>query len=373
MSIKDNLVSAFIKGFVISRAQVFDQPGFIIFRITGKTDIYTRQVIFPESIFVNLEKKLIEKFGQSGKQLLYSTGKKWGYRFAAMQNFTRRSETKSNSEFLSFVNIMNTFIGGTYAKSMDYEFDFEKTLAKFELCDFVVVRVLGFDYFLALGGAAGLWCYLLERNDIEGIQIGGVDGTILCEYSFPANLSKKDLVLVETDLTGLDPEKEYRSLNAISSNKFSKKSFSEYLNTKVFSHDAGAVSLGKVRFFLFEACGMYLLERALTTPLQKNLLFEVSVDSGKEIVGQFKSPSSLLVSEVLSALGWGDILILQKNSKVTILVEHFPWTKFYNEIDFVIFSGLLSGMLSTVLNRPIALEVNKKNITTSLCLVLSEK
>lgn len=373
MNIKDNLVSAFIKGFVISKAQIFDNPGFIVFRITGKTDIYTRQLIFPEDILVNFEKKLIDNFGEDGKQILYSIGKKWGYRFAAMQNFTKKSETKNNAEFLSFVNIMNTFIGGTYAESMKYEFNFEKNLAKFELGNFVVVRKLGFDYFLALGGATGLWCYLLERNDIEGVQVGSAENKIFCEYSIPQNLGDKNTIFIENNLSDLFPAKEYRSLNAIVPTKVSKKSFSDYLKTKIFTHVSGSISLGDETFFLFEASGMYLLEKYLKDDAQKKILFDVSFESGKKIINHFKSKNNLLVGEFWSALGWGEVIVLEKSNNISVIIEHFPWTKFFKDIDFIIFRGLLSGMLSEIHSRKIFLSLNKKNILFGLSLNFSEE
>jgi hypothetical protein len=268
---------------------------------------------------------------------------------------------------------MNDFIEGTYAKKMHYDFDFDKNLAKFELTDFVILRILQFDYFFAYGAAAGLWCYLLEKNDIEGIQIKFLDGVSYCEYSTPNNLSVKNDIFIETNLTGLDPEKEYRDLNAVSSNKFSKKSFSDYLNTKIFSYESGKITKANLRFFLFESSGFYLLEKTAINEGYKKILFDSSFNSGVELLKSFNSNNISLVSDLLSALGWGDVYVVEKSNKINLVIEHVPWTKFYLDIDFIILNGFVSGMLSEVLKRKISFDLPKKILTTNLSLTFIEK
>jgi hypothetical protein len=75
-SLRTKFTSVFVKKFLIPNAQIFNIPGFVIFKITGKTNVYTRQVIFPEDIIVNFQRDIISKYGKEAKQNLYSMGKK---------------------------------------------------------------------------------------------------------------------------------------------------------------------------------------------------------------------------------------------------------------------------------------------------------
>ncbi|MEM4391019.1 MAG: hypothetical protein QXX06_04115, partial [Candidatus Diapherotrites archaeon] len=75
MKIKDDIVGLYIKRFVLSNAQYFDRPGFVDFKISGKTEIYARQIFYPEDFFLRFETEIVNKFQYEGKKVLYSFGK----------------------------------------------------------------------------------------------------------------------------------------------------------------------------------------------------------------------------------------------------------------------------------------------------------
>ena len=63
MAIKDNFVGLYIRRFVIPGALVFNKPGFVDFKISGKTSIYARQIFYPEDFLSNLSLVLLGLLG----------------------------------------------------------------------------------------------------------------------------------------------------------------------------------------------------------------------------------------------------------------------------------------------------------------------
>jgi hypothetical protein len=359
MDIKDNFVRLYIKRFVIPRALILDVPGFVNFKISGKTPIFARQLLVPESLFINLERAIVEKLGEKGKSIFYSIGKKFGYSFAQLGRFENISDHPGDA-VKDWIVIASKFVEGTYASEINQVIDVKNKIVDYTLKNFVICRKLGYDFFLATGGAAGVIAWLFQDKNIEGYYYDNkfLDDGNICKVKCAPYQTLKDSfsgnIFSENNLNDLvhDPL-SYLKFNQEKPLRYNK-AFSNYLDAKIFSYENGIVSYNynkenKERFFLMEVSGMYLLERELKANGLSNIIFDVSYDCGKNLFNQFGQKDEKSFLELMAALGWGEILILPSvNGKLNLVVNYFPWTKWYKEINFSMLSGFLSGVFSNI-------------------------
>jgi len=369
MPIKDKVVSLFVKRFLMPRAQILDKPGFVIFNVTGKNPIFARQVIMPEYFLVLLEKNIRDRYGKEGEKLLYSTGKKFGYRFSIMGNFSKRGDIP-DSKLPDYINMINKFIEGTYASDISCEVDINIPKVTYSLKNFVVCSKIENAYFLPLGAASGLISFLLNNKDIEGSHVGcQSQGKSRCKIIYePYAKLKEEIgsnVFRETDLNNLEIAPEYQSMNSDQPISNSNFTFKQFIDAGVFSFNQGIIMRGDQRYFIYEISGIYLLEMELgkNSEMEK-IMFEAAFDTGRHLLPDSKKEKNLQsVVDLLTAFGWGDIQIFTKQSKYIVSIKYFPWTKFYDKINFNVFNGILAGLLSVISGREVKFKDVKKDIS----------
>lgn len=367
MDVKDSVVRLYVKRFILPRALIFDKPGFVDFKISGKTNIFARQVLVPESLFTNFEKNLTEQFGEKGKQILYSIGKKFGYSFSQLGRFENIKDHPGDA-VKDWISIASKFVEGTYASEISQTSDVNKKTVNYVLKNFVICRKLGYDYFLANGGAAGVIAWLLQDKTIESVLYDNTfsgEGHVCKVMCAPPSVLKEkwDKILIETDLDGLNQDpRSYYSFNEEKDIQY-KKSFQTYLDSKIFTYRNGIIQQGTERFFLMEISGMYLFELGLKEKSTRETLFNSAVETGKNLFKDIKTNSVSDLMELLSALGWGEVTFLGSKNKFKVVIKYFPWTKWYGDIDFLVISGLLSGIFSTLYKKTI--KFNKPSIDIS--------
>ncbi|MCX6804191.1 MAG: hypothetical protein NTY48_06535 [Candidatus Diapherotrites archaeon] len=362
MPLKESFVGLYIKRFIIPGALVFNKPGFLDFKISGKTNIYARQIFYPADFFIEFESGLIKEFGEKGRQKLYSIGKKFGYRFAQAGKFENIKDHPGD-KIKDWVFIASKFVEGTYASSIENELDSAKKKVDYLLKRFTILEKLGYEYIFATGGTAGLMAWIFQESSIEVVlhdlkEVNGYyEATVTAA---PREYLKKqfpdELIPVEENLTDLlEDFNDYAKFNAQSQTSCSK-SFQTYLDFKFFKYQDGIVTFKDKRFFLFELSGTYLLELELKKEKDKKyleILFDSAFKVGKESLSQF-GKTQRDVFDVLSALGWGEVLPFSQSEKeIKVAVNHFPWSKWYKDIDFVIMRGFLSGILSALLGKKV--------------------
>lgn len=365
MPLKDNFVGMYLKRFVIPGALVFNKPGFLDFKISGKTNIYARQIFYPEDFFVDFESKMVSKFGNDGRQKLYSIGKKFGYRFAQSGKFENIKDNPGD-KIKDWVFITSKFIEGTYASSIENVTDPQIPKTDYSLKKFAVLEKLGYEYIFATGGTAGMMAWMFQDPTVEVVLHDSkkVDDLFECNvtaapYSYlKENYSGLDL-FSETNLDGLlEAFQDYVKFNAQAQTSCTK-SFQTYLDFKFFDYQGGIVKFKDKRFFLFEVSGTYLLELELKNSGNSkyvDLLFDSAFITGKDILSQF-GKNQKDIFDVLSALGWGEVLPFSSSStEIKVLVNHFPWSKWYKEVDYIIMRGFLSGIMSQLTGKKVIFE-----------------
>ncbi len=352
MDIKDKAVKFYIERYVIPKALILDKPGFVDFKISGKTEVFARQILVPESFFINLERKIISGRGDAGRKIMYSLGKRFGYRFAQLGRFENITD-HPGEKVVKWVDIASKFVGGTYATDVSQTTDVTTKTVDYTLRNFVICEKLEYDYFLATGGAAGVVAWILQDPTIEGKLYNSKfdsNGDHVCNvkcapYDVLSQSFESDF-FKETNVDDLKPDlREYRAFNAEVNIKY-KKSFQSYLDAGLFKYKRGIIKYKEERFFLMEVSAIYLLEMLFSK--DKDLLFNTAFYVGNNLFGEMERNSLETVLELLSALGWGEVLDFSTRTKKRIVINHFPWTKWYKEIEFSMVAGLLSGIFSKI-------------------------
>jgi predicted hydrocarbon binding protein len=359
MPLKDDLLGWYIKNFVMVGAQVFDKPAFIVWKFQSKTRVYARQLIFPEYFINELENRLVKENSNGAKPLLYAAGKKFGYRVGKQLQFYTVNDL-SDQKFNAYLDLLSKFLEGTFADKLQItDLNVEKKYLKMELDNFVSCNKTGLGYFIPTGVSAGMWAYLLNDIEIEAVHIKCQGrGDPMCELSYSKNLTAygNEEKLIFRDLEGLDIGTSYESMNSIRKTNFSKVSFQECVNAKIFSYKYGKISdsLGR-RYFLLEAGGLYLIELELCKEAwSKKILEEAAFFTGCEF-SKLLQKNITTAMNFLGAFGFGDVFIRKKNGKYIVVIDFFPWTTFANSIEFIIMRCFFEGILSSIDDRKIKL------------------
>ena len=331
-------------------------------KISGKTPIFSRRVLIPETFLIELEKAMTLR-GPDAQKALYSAGKRFGYAYAILGGFMTVKD-KQDQDLLNYIDLVNKQIAGTYAKNIDFNIDFTRNVCTYDLKNFVIIERLGFGYFLPLGSAAGLISYILQDKTIEGIvEESDVDnGTARLTYAPSKYLDEMGKRFFhESELTGLEPSLEYIKFNELRQLKYSDYSLKKLIDAGIFVLEDGILISNNERYFMIDSDGFYLLELGLKQYAKE--VYYAAFTAGVRILGNVKNPQNKTIIDYLSAFGWGDVTIMEANKKYVINVDYFPYTKFYNDIDYGMFSGMLSGMISCVAKRKIGFKQIKKTIS----------
>jgi len=375
MSIQDSVAGWFVQKFIMSRSQVLDVPGFVLMKITGKKeDLYVREAIMPESFFVNVEKKVVELFGDIGKQRLYSAGKRFGYGYTSVGNFPTLKRT-NEKDFANFVYLLIRYTEGTFARRISHKLSLEKLEIDLDLFDYIICNRSGHGFFLTSGGAAGIWSKLVEDFSVEGVQIqcqgNGVDHCVL--VCAPAKVLEEKALnhFSEQDVGDLQIDSRYSSLNSTRRTRFTQYSFQSFLQSNIFNYEGGIIRGFDERFFLCELSGVYLIESEISkldggAEILFDSAFQVGVSIGK--INKSKNPS-VFVQDLLGAFGWGDVFVQKKTNGVSISFDFFPWTKFSTNSSFAFIRGFASGLCSVLFDRQLKFDKFNSNTTQGFLFV----
>jgi hypothetical protein len=171
MPVKDRIVTWFIQHVLLPKIEIIDNQGYIVNTFSYKNQTtYLREIFLPELLFELIENKIVQQYGDQGKQALYSAGKKFGYVYSSMSGFPTIKNVPEK-ELLDFAYFFVRFVECTFAQQANHEIDFESKSFHVFLKNFVICRHNGLGYFMADGGIAGIWAYVVQDMSIEGKQL----------------------------------------------------------------------------------------------------------------------------------------------------------------------------------------------------------
>ncbi len=377
MPVKDRVVTWWIKNILLPQREIIDKPGFIVTTFTEhKRTTYLREFFLSEQLFEFIENKIVEKYGDNGRQALYSAGKKFGYLYASMSNFPTINDI-SVKELSDFAYLVLRYIEGTYAKRAKHELNFEEKILTISFDDYIICRHNGLGYIMLDGAVSGLWAYELQDKTVEAIQLEcqgrGNNHCFFISAPVEKLKEKTNQIFQETDLSGQKLDDSYRTLNQIREAAYSTNSLRSLIDHKFFKYKEGILSYKAIRFFHCESHILYLLEQEISKlPDGEKTLFDACFNYGKflqEIYGG-KNYKKFII-DYYPALGFGDISI-RDSKEFNITSIYYPWTIYSKNSKFIIFRGIMSGIISNSLDKSIEFNNYKKHVRDYLTLTISQ-
>jgi hypothetical protein len=370
MQIKDKLYSWLVQNIVIPKMEVLDNPGFIVSHFTEKGQkVFLREMFFPEQSLIDLSNLTVSKYGEEGRQALYSAGKKFGYRYAETSLFPKKT-ANNKKEFLKFWYSFIRFAESMYARQMRHEIDWENNTLDVRMKDYMACSKNGIGEFLTSGTVAGIWAYSIDDDSSEGIELecqgrGAKECHLLCGPNLKTNCK-------ERNLKNLGIAKEYATINLIKPPKFSKNSCKTLLDANILKYHRGTVSFKGDRFVMNESSSYYFPEIEIAKLKGGNdILFEAGFQFAKK-VGE-REKDTKFINDFLPALGWGDSYIKFEKGQYIVYTIYFAWTKFEKDISFSFYRGIMSGLLTGMKGRRILLKKVERSLENAVyTLKLSE-
>lgn len=365
MAIKDALYRELIVRVLLPKMEIIDNPGFVVCQFTekGKTT-FLRELSLPENLFVELEKRVVEKFGDEGAKTLYSAGKKFGWVYSLLSNFPKISQT-SEKEMENFVYQFIRYIEAVSLGKISYNIDLKAKRFDGFLEDYMICSHNGLGYLFTDGSISGFWAYLMENKSTEGVQLeckgrGNDKCRILCEPR--GILSERGIKFFKEDIADVDINpsllSKYIGINKIRKTQFTKTSLKDLINGKIFKYSSGVTTYKNERYFIWESHIIYFLEMEMKKMVDgEKVLFNCAFDYGKKLAEDRKEENYVkFIADYISALGYGDIFIKKSEESFTIFSNYFPWTIFSDKISYAFYRGMLSGLFSGFTGKTIKLE-----------------
>ncbi len=310
MSIKDRIVSWYVKNIVIPKIEEIDNPSYIIAKFSQfKEKLSLRELFLPESLFVALENRLKEKG--------YHIGKKFGYVNASISKFETLFSCK-NKVLKDFIYALVRYVEGTWSNKLLHSVDLRNRTFKLNMSNYIICRKNGLGYMFSEGGIAGIWSYACQDPTIEAVQPkcqGRGDKeceVIAAPYDTLVEMGYKPMRCKIDNMEIPKVDETYMEMNKIRKTKWARNSLRSLIDSGFFEYHHGQVTYKGERFFLCEASFMYILERELAKV--KNglrILWDVSFDFGKrlaEVSG--KQDPCKFIMDFFPALGFGDMNFL---------------------------------------------------------------
>ncbi|MEF8880104.1 MAG: hypothetical protein V5A64_06930 [Candidatus Thermoplasmatota archaeon] len=376
MPIKDKVVNWFIQNVLAPKKEIIDKPGFVVTTFTEENQVtYLRELFLPEKLLEDLENNVINKYGDKGKQTLYSAGKKFGYLYAQLSNFPTIKDY-SEKDMSNFISLLVKYMETTFSKNADYKTNFDEKTLFLSFEDYVVCRHNGYGYILTEGGSAGLWSYLMQDKSIEAIQLEceGRENdkcNILCESSDKLIEKIDERFYKELELPEKRLNESYKAMNEIRPSSYSNNSMKDLINSNFFRYEGGSFFYNGNRFFGCESHILYLLEKEISKLEEgEKIIFETCFEYGKTLRRTYSDTDySGFLTDFFPAIGFGDITVLSQKEP-TVASIYYPWTRFSEESNFIIFRGILSGFVSDATGEKVIFDTYETDINNYLTLTI---
>jgi hypothetical protein len=356
MRLTDNLYGLYIRSILIPKMEDYSNPGYVFTKLTRDSkEIMLRDVFVPEELIAEIEVATVKKYGEPGRELLYTIGKNSCYTYSKFSGF-ETVETKSKVKDLEdYVRLLLLFIAGTYGADVDYELNIKDKIQRVSFSNYVVCQINGIGDIFASGSAAGLWAWILKDSNIEAVQYEckgrGNKGCSLL-IAPPEKIEKEGYKTFRIpNLIDIDLTEEYLNLNKPHPTESTKTSLERMIGYKVIEFKDGRITFHNKRFFEWDAHYIYFLEQLYN---DQELLFTLIKEYYQKIGEEVGDKLSVdYISEFLGSMGWGDILIY---SGPRIQAKYYPYTTLYDKTQYTMIRGILSGLLTALYKKEVNIQ-----------------
>ncbi|MEM0493589.1 MAG: hypothetical protein QXS02_06535 [Candidatus Thermoplasmatota archaeon] len=376
MQIKDRIVTWWIQNIITPKREIIDRPGFVVTTFTEhKQTTYLRDLFIPEKLFEMIENKIVQTYGDQGKQALYSAGKKFGYVYASMSNFpTIKKRTKK--ELTDFAYLFVRYCETLFAKRAIHNSNIEQKTFIISFDGYIICRNNGLGYIMTEGATAGVWAYVMQDKTIEGIQIkcqgrGDEQCSVICAPDEKLQKEKNNF-FHERELPEQKFDIKYKALNEIREVTHSVNSLQKLINSGFFSYHEGILSYKGMRFFGCESHILYILEQEISKlPDGEQILFDACFEYGKLLRETYGGRDfQKFIPDFFPALGFGDVFVFDPNIP-SIAAIYYPWTMFSEKSNYIIFRGIMSGLVSNSVGKNIKFNNWKITVRSYLTLTIN--
>ena len=349
---------------VLTKMSKINVPGYIsseFINSEGKK-VFERVVFLPEDFFLELENLIIKKYGNKGKNDLYCIGKKFGYRFALLFNFSGTNIEKSLSIILRFLETL-------YAEKITIKkIDLSNKIIVIDTKDMIVTSKDGHGYILPLGGFAGICSYLLKDNFIWCRSTKVAEGIYELTSSPKTSMDKVEFnVDCEIDLDLVDDN--YESYNSATIRDDSQFNMEKLVEFGIITYERGKLNLFSIfRMVPVEIFLLYLMEM-----LDEEMIFQACYNTFYKIstfIVNKNIDSKTYIAQILTALGFGVVIVVVNKDKMVFNFTGYPWMPEKRGRKFNIVKGIIIGFVNGSSGKTINLDkidyklVNKKYLLT---------
>ncbi|MEO0133050.1 MAG: hypothetical protein ABIK73_09015 [candidate division WOR-3 bacterium] len=362
MNIKKDLVSWFLKNAVIPNLIDLNTPGFIVVKQNWKGEtINQRNVFYSEKFLANLEKSLHDSLGEEGDKIAYSIGINYGSAYCnsfAIPRLGFDSE-KSIDDFIVFYS---AFMGVTWGEFFDYSYDLKEKSAWIEFGNHIVCNKNGLGYAFTSGNVGGGWQYMMQDKSVQSTQTQCIGlGAKTCKVIMgPASyLDKLGLKhFNEQAKISFKLDETYLEMNKPKKLSYSNASMHKLISVGFFDFTDNKLSLNNDRYCFTGAELLYVSELlSLEHEELGKIIFDAGFEQGKEIAtAEKENDYSTFIPDLISALGFGDVLISKTKNSFEIETNYFPYLENYDKIKYFYYRGLLSGLLTGFTGKKINFE-----------------
>lgn len=363
MPITNDIVGWYVKNIIIPNFVQYDKPCFVVTEQKSKYGYtYQRDVFLSERFLINFENNIVNRFGEEGKEFLYTVGKNFGWNYGKSFKVPTIKNAKPD-ELIEAARFLASFVGGTWAKETSIEkIDLGEQLFQIKFQNFVVCAHNGRGHMLTEGGLAGLWAWMMNNPNIEGKQViceGRGEGNCVTICAPPdkiQNFYKKRIIkIIETDCDTDD----YRTYNKIRQSKFSNMSIKRMISNGLVKYANGRMDYKETRFFPLGIDFVFLLESLANDSETREILFQTAFNEGMAFAANEKSKNIGFIQDTLSSLGWGDLAVLDSGRK--IVVQFYPWHPLFPKANKEVFLGHVSGIVSEVMGKKIIYHIKSED------------
>jgi predicted hydrocarbon binding protein len=348
---------------MLFRQEYITQPGFILEKF-GSNQL--RNHFLSESAVALIETEIAKEPG--GKQLLYDSGKEFGYYYA-------KAVPLPNKSFLfrdRMAGELMKYFQTTYGALGSYIVDWNKSYLEITNSNLAICRKNGLGLW-AIGSIAGLWSYICGSKTIEAMHSkchGRGDEKCITRVG-EANDINAAIISPEVKETS-QQDKSYFTLNRPI--PFNQDYGLDLLRqVGIIKYSASYFDIAGERFFPIEINFLSILEKKLRErgSDERKLIYEpVRTEFekfGRSNLGKKYSETRDAIdfaSKVFSAMGWGLIFYLKGDEKLT--VRGYPWTQACDSIKASnYFVGALDGLVQGLTGKKINFMLTSASVSSS--------
>ncbi len=307
-----------------------------------------RLAFAPEDLLIALERLVIDKYGAKGKRDLYGIGKRSGYNFMDVLGLA-----KNEPSYL--IDLISRFLSTTYGMISVEKIDVAGRMYALHTKNLVITaKSGGGGYILTVGGAAGIWAYLLSDYSVEccASSIGDAEYRLVCAE--PERLRQMGIgeVIEASDNGEYGIEIDKRRYAAFNTPEKALSqpppaftvNIKKLMEAGILRYSNGMMFLGvsQARLFTVEISLFYEIERYIDGELVYNAAYSTFCELGRLM--RMGMEWHIAIAQLLTSFGMGLVTPIRTGDRMQFAFRGYPWLSDASaKSSFAIMKGAICG------------------------------